>query len=178
VTLTPAGQAAADALKSIKPENNTRARCEITSILFDWVFDGPINRITQSKGEIKIEYGRGLTRTIDMTSTAHAGGLTPSRGGHSIGRWDGDTLVVDTVGFAPGSLAGTVPNSDKLHVIERFTLDPKTFALKRDYEAEDPVYFTDKYMGSDTVMPADAPFAADKCEDLTYRNYSDETRRQ
>jgi Family of unknown function (DUF6152) len=176
VTLTPAGQAAADALKSIKPENNTRARCEITSILFDWVFDGPVNRITQAADTIKIEYGRGLTRTIDMKMSARPPALTPSRGGHSIGHWDGDTLVVDTVGFTPGSLAGTVPNSDKLHVVERFTLDPKTFALRREYEASDPVYFTDKYAGSDTVLPADAPYAADKCEDLTYRNYSEETK--
>jgi hypothetical protein len=174
VTLTAAGQAAADALRQAKPEDNPRARCEITSVLFDWVFDGPINRITQSDDAIKIEYGRGLTRTIFMKTAAHPAGLRASRGGHSIGRWDGDTLVVDTVGFAPGILAGFVPNSDKLHVVERFTLDPKTLALRRDYEAEDPVYYTDKYTGSDTVLPADAPFAADRCEDLTYRNYAED----
>jgi len=172
VTLTAAGQAAADALKKIKPEDSTRARCEITSILFDWVFDGPINRIAQAKDTITLEYSRGLTRTVFMNLSAHPAGVKPSRGGHSIGRWDGDTLIVDTVGFAPGSLAGAVPHGDKLHVVERLTLDPKTLALKRDYEADDPVNFTDKYKGSDTVLPADAPYAADKCLELTYRNYS------
>ena len=64
-------------------------------------------------------------------------------------------------------------HSDKLHVVERFTLDPQTFALKRDYEADDSVNFTDKYAGSDIVVPADAPFAVDRCEELTYRNYSE-----
>jgi hypothetical protein len=172
VTFTPAGQAAADALKKAKPEDSTRARCEITSILFDWVFDGPINRITQAKDSITMEYGRGISRTVFMNLAAHPAGVKPSRAGHSIGRWDGDTLVVDTVGFAPGSLAGTVPHGDTLHVVERFTLDPKSLALKRDYEAEDPVNFTDKYAGSDTVLPADAPYAADTCKELTYRNYS------
>ncbi len=113
-----------------------------------------------------------------MKVAAHPAGLTPSRAGHSIGRWDGDTLVVDTVGFTPGSLAGTVPHSNKLHVIERFTLDSTTFALKRDYEAEDPVSFTDKYTGSDTVLPADAPYADDKCQDLTYRDYSREAQKK
>jgi len=34
------------------------------------------------------------------------------------------------------------------------------------------VNFTDKYAGSDTVLPADAPYADDKCKELTYRNYS------
>jgi len=48
-------------------------------------------------------------------------------------------------------------------------------ALKRDYTAEDPVNFTDQYAGTDIVMPADAPYAEDRCEELTYRNYSQQT---
>ena len=111
-------------------------------------------------------------------SSKHPAAITPSRAGDSIGSWDGDTLVVDTVGFTPGSLAGTVPNSDKLHVVERFTLDPKTLALKRDYVADDSVYFTDQYKGSDVVMPADAPYAADRCQDLTYKDYSKEPQKK
>jgi Family of unknown function (DUF6152) len=177
VTLTAAGQAASDVLKGVAPQDNARSRCEITSILFDWVFDGPINRITQTKDAITIEYGRGLTRAVHM-STKHPAAITPSRAGDSIGRWDGDTLVVDTVGFAPGSLAGTVPNSDKLHVVERFTLDTKTLALKREYAADDSLYFTSQYEGSDVVVPADAPFAQDRCQDLTYKDYAKETQKK
>jgi hypothetical protein len=172
VTLTAAGQVASDALRNAAPDDNPRARCEITSILLDWVFDGPINRITQGENAITIEYGRGLTRTIHMKMTSHPAGIAPSRAGHSIGRWDGDTLVVDTIGFSPGILAGTVAHSNALHVVERFSLDPVKLALQRDYVAEDPLYFTDQYTGSDTVLPADAPFAVDRCEELTYRNYS------
>jgi hypothetical protein len=172
VTFTAAGQAASDELRAKPPEDSPRARCEITSILFDWVFDGPINRITKGTDAITIEYGRGLTRTIHMNVTSHPANIAPSRAGHSIGRWDGDTLVVDTVGFLPGILAGTVPHSERLHVVERFTLDPATLALERDYVAEDPVNFTDQYTGSDIVLPADAPYAEDRCEELTYRNYS------
>ena len=176
VTFTEAGQAAADALRNAAPEDNPRSRCEITSILFDWVFDGPINRITQGEDDITLEYGRGLLRTIHMNMASHPAGMPLSRAGHSIGHWDGDTLVVDTVGFSPGILAGTVAHSDQLHVVERFTLDPQTWALKRDYVAADPVYYTDEYVGSDTVLPADAPFAPDRCEELTYRNYSEKAR--
>jgi hypothetical protein len=172
VTLTTTGQAAADALRARPPDQNERARCEITSVLFDWVFDGPVNRIAKAGDTITFEYGRGLKRTVHMNLTSHPTGLTPSRGGHSIGRWDGDTLVIDTVGFTPGSIAGTVPHSDKLHVVERFTLNPQTMALTREYTADDPVNFTDQYVGKDIVMPADAPYAEDRCEELTYRNYS------
>jgi len=177
VTFTPAGQAAADALRDVPPQESPRSRCEITSILMDWVFDGPINRITQTKDLVTLQYGRGLTRTIHVNVTSHPANLIPGRAGHSIGSWDGDTLVVDTVGFTPGIVAGTVPSSDRLHVVERFTLDPKTRALQRDYVAEDPVYYTDQYAGVDTVLPADAPFAVDRCEELTYRNYSREAQK-
>lgn len=173
VTFTEAGQAAADALRAIPPSENTRARCEITSILFDWVFDGPINRITQRGDTITFEYGRDLVRTVYMNTGAHPANVSPSRAGHSIGSWDDDTLVVDTVGFEPGQLGGNVGHTGGLHVIERFSLDPETMSLRRDYVGEDPAYFTDQYAGYDIVKPADAPFAVDTCRDLTYIDYSE-----
>jgi hypothetical protein len=93
--------------------------------------------------------------------------VTPSRAGHSIGKWENDVLVVDTVGFLPGTLTGVTPHSDKLHVVERFALDAATMMLKREYTADDPVYFTAQYQGSDTVAPSNVPYAAESCEDLT-----------
>jgi hypothetical protein len=166
VKLTPAGQAAADALRKRPTSENPRLSCQATSILFDWVFDGAIGRITQSANTIKMEYGVGLTRTVHMNMTAHPANVAPSRAGHSIGRWDGDTLVVDTVGFLPGTLTGNLPHSDKLHVVERFTLNPATLELTRGIVAEDPVYFADKYVDSDSVLPADAPFKVEACKEL------------
>ena len=166
VTLTPAGRAAAEALSKRPTSENPRLSCQITSILFDWVFDGAINRITQSANAIKMEYGAGLTRTVHMDMTAHPANVVPSRGGHSIGRWDGDTLVVDTIGFEPGSLSGNLPHSGKLHVVERFTLNPTTLELTRNIVAEDPLYFADKYVDSDSVLPADAPFRVEACSEL------------
>ena len=174
VTFTEAGEAAAAAVRAIPPSENLRARCEITSIIFDWVFDGPINRITQRGDTITLEYGRDLVRTIHMNLDAHPADIEPSRAGHSIGRWEGDTLVVDTVGFEPGILGGSVAHTGDLHVVERFTLDTETMSLRRDYVAEDPAYFTDQYAGYDIVKPADAPFAVDTCRELTYIDYSEE----
>jgi len=166
VALTAAGRAAQETLRKRSTSEDPRLSCQITSILFDWVFDGAINRITQSANAIKMEYGAGLTRTVHMNMTAHPAKVAPSRGGHSIGRWDGDTLVVDTVGFEPGSVAGTLPHSSQLHVVERFTLNQATLELTRGIVAEDPVYFTDKYVDSDSVLPADAPFRVEACKEL------------
>lgn len=174
VTLTEAGLAAQAVLRNAPPSENPRLSCGITSILFDWVFDGPVNRITQGADIITLEYGHGLTRTIYMNVDEHPEAIEPSRAGHSIGSWDGDTLVVHTVGFEPGSLAGNVPHSGELTIVERFTLDPDNFALRRNYVAEDPIYFTGQYVSSDTVLPADAPFAVDECKELAFEYRSPE----
>jgi hypothetical protein len=166
VTLTETGRAAQAARRNASTADRARQSCEIVSILFDWVFDGTINRLTQSPDVITMEYGRGLTRTVYMGMAGHPDGIVPSRAGHSIGHWDGDTLVVDTVGFEPGTLAGAVPHSSKLHIVERFTLDPATLVLTREYVAEDPLYLAGQYEDIDTVLPADAPFAVDQCKEL------------
>ncbi len=168
VTLTAAGQAASDALRDLPPERNPRLSCQITSVLFDWVFDGTINRITQSDDVITMEYGRGLTRTVHMNLAAHPSRVAPSRAGHSIGRWDGDTLVVDTVGFEPGSLAGAVAHSASCTSSSGSRSIPRRSRSRREYVANDPVYFGNEYVSGDTVLPADAPFAVDACKELAY----------
>ena len=112
-----------------------------------------------------------------MNMTTHPVTLKPSRAGHSIGRWDNDVLIVDTVAFAPGVLSPPVLNSDQLHVVERFALDPKAMVLTRGYVAEDPVYFKGQYAGSDTIQVADLPYAPDKCTELGFVDYSKEGQR-
>lgn len=172
VTFTPAGQAAADAFRS-GTTDNPRMRCETTSILFDWTFDGPVNRITQSGDTITLQYGQlGFTRTIHMNVAEHPAGIEPSRAGHSIGRWENDVLVVDTVGFAPGVLSAPIMNSEQLHVVERFRLDPAAMTITREYTATDPVHYTDQYTGSDTIGVADLPYAPDACAELTFVDFS------
>ncbi len=154
-------------------DDNPRFRCETTSIIFDWTFDGPVNRITQNKDTILIQYGQmDLRRTVYMNMKTHPANVKPTRAGHSIGRWEGDVLVVDTVGFLPGVLNAPVRHGDKLHVVERFTLDPKTMKLTRSYTAEDPDYLKGQYTGSDVVAVADQPFTKDNCKDQTLVNYS------
>jgi hypothetical protein len=62
-------------------------------------------------------------RTIYMDAAKHPADLAPSYYGHSIGHWEGDTLVVDTVGFNERMWIdrGQAPHTEKLHLIEKFT---------------------------------------------------------
>ena len=85
--------------------------------------------------------------------------------------------MVDTVGFAPGVLNAPVRHSDKLHVVERFALDPKAMKLTRSYVAEDPAYMKGQYTGSDTIQVADAPYAQDKCKEQGFIDYSKQAAR-
>jgi hypothetical protein len=62
-------------------------------------------------------------------------------------------------------------------VVERFTLDPQTMKLTRAYTATDPEYLKGTYTGSDTVEPADQPYAADSCKEQGFIDYSKQTRR-
>lgn len=164
VGLTDAGREAMDALLAVPRAERS---CMTGSIVSDWSGEG-VNHIAQAGDTITLQYGRlGLTRTIHMNMAAHPANVAPTRAGHSIGRWDNDVLVVDTVGFLPGTLTGTTPHSGALQVVERFTLDPNSMALRREYRAEDPLFFTEPYARSDTVQPSVVPYNPEPCLDLT-----------
>ena len=82
-------------------------------------------------------------RVVYMDGRGHPDDLKPSYHGHSIGQWDGDTLVVDTVGFnekmwidAEGS-----PHTDQLHMIEKFTR-VDYYTLKYEVTIDDPGAYT------------------------------------
>ena len=72
--------------------------------------------------------------------TAYAAG--PSYSGHSIGHWDGDTLVIDTVGMIVANFDETsAPHSAKLHMIERLRLIDDNY-LQNQITLIDPEAFT------------------------------------
>ena len=163
VGLTPAGEAAQEAARN---ETNPAMRCEPISILMDWTYDSPVDRITQTADEIVLEYGKyDYKRTIHLNETEHPADITPSLTGHSIGHWENDVLIVDTVGLRAGPLTRGLVTSDALHLIERFSLDETTMALTREFEAMDPLYFTEPYKGSDVVYPSNVPYAPSPCDD-------------
>ena len=87
-------------------------------------------------------------RIIYMDGRAHPKGrdLNPTFYGHSIGRWEGDTLVVDTVGFTEQNWidAEGLMHTDQYHQIERFTrTDFNT--LKYEVTVDDPGAYTAKW---------------------------------
>jgi hypothetical protein len=59
-------------------------------------------------------------RQVFLDGRDHPSDPDPTWVGHSIGKWDGDTLVIDTVGFNDRGWMADYPRSEKLHVVERY----------------------------------------------------------
>jgi hypothetical protein len=101
----------------------------------------------------------GMPRRIYMDGRGHPEDLEPSWMGHSIGRWDGDTLVVDTVGLNGQARAMNgvganarvseddakprMPSSDQLHLVERMKLVANGELLEDELDVVDPKTYTE-----------------------------------
>lgn len=98
--------------------------------------------ILQTRGRITVlNEVSTLPRTVYMDRAAHPQGLEPSWNGHSIGRWEGDTLVIDTVGLNGRHLR----SSPSLHIVERITLSADGKTLYDEITQEDPSVFAQPY---------------------------------
>jgi hypothetical protein len=89
-----------------------------------------------------IREGTQAMRQIYM-NRKHRDDLYPTYSGDSIGKWEGDTLVVDTIGFNDKTWldSGGLPHSEALHVVERIRrVDHDT--LVDDVTIEDPMAYT------------------------------------
>lgn len=95
-------------------------------------------------------------RRFFLDGRAHNLDLEPnSWTGDSIGKWEGDTLVVDTIGFNDRTWLDDTgkPHSDQLHVVERYRR-PDAGHLEIQYTLEDPKFLTRAYTFTRTFVPA------------------------
>jgi hypothetical protein len=100
--------------------------------------------IIQLPGRVVILYEvHHAFRIIPTDGRPHPDDLEPSYLGDSVGRWEGDTLVVDVIGFNDKTwLAGVgTVHSEKLRVTERYTRDTRD-TIFYDVTMEDPEVLT------------------------------------
>ena len=82
--------------------------------------------------------------------------LRPTSLGHSIGRWEGDTLIVDTVGFNEKIwIMGSYPTTDQLHLTERFTR-PTLGSLEYEVTVDDPGAYTGSWSARGVINESGA----------------------
>ena len=82
-------------------------------------------------------------RTVYMDGRTHPANLVPSYYGHSIGWWEGDTLVIDSTGFNEGFWMDRrgLPTTEKLRTLERLTRTDSA-TMKYEVTVDDPGAYT------------------------------------
>jgi hypothetical protein len=113
---------AADAAKKYaeRPGDDPRARCLPSGVSRIHALD--LVKFVQTPGLlIALIEAVPNVRQIFLDGRSHPANLQPTWMGHSVGRWDKDTLVVDTIGFNDkGWLEGIRPQTEQLRVTERY----------------------------------------------------------
>ena len=111
-------------------------------------------------------------RVVHMDGRRHAPANLRSALGDSIGRWEGDTLIVDTTNFIDargyyGDAGGNFGWDRHLHLIERFRLlDPNT--LLYQFEIDNPTAFTRPWKGELTMTRTDERIYEFACHEGNY----------
>ena len=145
--MTPWGQAQFDAAKPSQGPRGVKLP-ETTDMVYKCFPPGmpyiylqlfPMQIVQTPKEVIELFEYDHTVRHIFIDGRNHPAHVTSSYNGHSIGHWEGDTLVVDTIGLNGKMWLDRLghPDSDQMHIIERIhRLDDKT--LQVDFTFDDP----------------------------------------
>jgi hypothetical protein len=132
-------------------------RCLPTSLPMTDMFPTP-KRIVQTPALIVVLYEGDLPRQVHMDGRKLPSNPNPSWVGYSVGRWEGDALVIDTVGFTSRAPldAFSHPRSEAMRLRERWRR-PDFGHLEIQMTIEDPTYYSKpisfQYRG--TLIPDD-----------------------
>lgn len=153
---------AVEKMKTLKSQDDPQANCMPSGIPRGNPYPWRIVQFPTHKAatHIWILYEGNIHsfRQIFMDGRPHPEDPDPTWWGHSIGKWEGDTLVVDTMGFNDKFWFDYLghPHTEKLHTIERFRrTDMNT--LEIEVTIEDPGTYTKPFttVGRARLMPGE-----------------------
>jgi hypothetical protein len=124
---------------------------------------GPPTQIVQTPGQVVFLYGaNNLFRVIPTDGRPHRADADPSYMGDSIGRVEGDTLVVDVANFNDDTWLGSDGyfHSEKMHVVERLTR--KGDVINYTATVEDPLVLAKPW----TMNPRNLKLSTSKADAL------------
>jgi hypothetical protein len=92
-------------------------------------------------------------KVIPTDGREHPKNLDPTWLGSSVGHWEGDTLVVDSIGFNDKTRLDTIghPHSDQLHIVEHFKRTD-TVHLSYEVTVDDPKVYSKPFSNKRTLM--------------------------
>ncbi len=147
--LTATGQAALqhNLTKTVDPE----ALCIIGGIPRHSASALPF-QIVQNRDHVVFLYMYTYFRVVPVDERPHTSDPDPSFFGDKTGKWEGDTLVIDSVGFKDKRMwidENANPQSDAMHAVERWTR-PDAGHLRLELTVDDPKFYTHPFHYSRT----------------------------
>jgi hypothetical protein len=133
-------------------------------------------QILQAKDQVAIRHEMMHdVRIIYLDGRSHPGPNVQWLAGHSVGRWEGRTLVVDTTNFtdktnfrgSPSNTRQDIFASEKLHVIERFTRTGEN-TIHYAFTVEDPATWTSPWAGEMELRQTEGPIYEYACHEGNY----------
>jgi len=124
----------------------------------------PIHFMQTPKQVTMIFSGDAQIRRIYL-DVPHSANLEPSWYGESVGHYDGDTLVVDTIGLNDKTFIDNyrTPHTAKLHVVERYKLIDDGKTLQVTFRVEDPDTFYQQWSAIGKLRRVQMPMHEEAC---------------
>ncbi|HXJ02066.1 MAG TPA: hypothetical protein VNH44_12660 [Micropepsaceae bacterium] len=174
----------AQKMKEYADEAIVRGKIRITPEASCWpggtpgqmIFNEPLF-ILQAPTEVTLLYQRDhFVRHVYMNQP-HSKNPKPSWFGESVGHYEGDELVVDTIGFNEKSDLDNwgTPHSDALHVIERYKMAEGGKGLRVTFTIDDPKAFNKPWSGVAVFRQVKGPMIEAVCAENNFDFFSGES---
>ena len=140
------------------------------------IFNEPLF-ILQKPDKVTLLYQRNHEVRHVYMNTPHSKNLTPSYFGESVGHYEGDELVVDTVGFNDKTELDNwgTPHTDALHVIERYKMTDGSKELRVTFTIDDPKTFNKPWSGVAVYRQVRGPMIETACAENNFDFFTGES---
>jgi len=140
--------------------------CKQAGLPAYWLAGGPYFFIQTPKEVMIVEEGDHHARRIQM-NVPHSSNPKSSWFGESVGRYEGDTLVVDTIGFNTKTFVDNyrTPHTDKLHVVERIRMIEGGKTLEVQLTVEDPGTYNAPWQAIRRYNKTEATLGEEICQE-------------
>ena len=119
----------------------------------------------QEKNKVTMIFGGDQQVRHVYLNVPHSPNVKPSWYGESVGYYDGDTLVVDTIGLKAGTHVDNfrTPHTDKLHVVERWRIVEADSILEVTFTVDDPDTFEKPWSAKQRFRRVTTPYSEEVC---------------
>lgn len=166
---------AEEKFKGYKPQDDPQARCLPAGWPRALNAPYPMQIIQTPKETLMYFEVPAVLRRIYTDGRKHPVDADPTWYGHSIGWWEGDTFVVDTVNIRPEQFLDSPgdPKSDALHTVERWRLLERGRKIEVDMTIDDPKTYTRSWTTKRVLSRTDDDIMEWVCQENNRNNPDD-----